>query len=233
MDIAIKNYAVINIGGVDVWITESIVNAWIIMLLLIIFTVVVRLMIKRFTDLPKGFQNIVELMVETFDGFVRSTAGDKLHDLGNWYFMLFAFILLSNIAGIFGLTPPSADWAMTFACALSTFGLIQIVAFKYQKIGYLKSFIEPFVLFLPLNIIGEISRPIALSFRLFGNILAGSIMLSLIYNIAPLILKLLLPAAMHIYFDLVSGILQTYIFVVLSLSFVGAVAVTSDNEEAR
>ena len=232
MDIAIKNYAVINIAGVDIWITESIVNAWIIMLVLTALSLVVRLMIGRFKDLPKGFQNIIELMVEAFDGFVRSTAGDKLMGLGNWYFMLFSFILLSNIAGIFGLTPPSADWAMTFACALSTFAIIQIVAFKFQKFGYLKSFIEPFVLFLPLNILGEISRPIALSFRLFGNVLAGSIMLSLIYNIAPLILKLLLPAAMHIYFDLVSGILQTYIFVILSLSFIGAAAVSNDKEEA-
>jgi len=80
--------------------------------------------------------------------------------------------------------------------------------------------LQPIPIFFPLNLIGEIARPISLSFRLFGNVLAGTIFMSLVYALVPIYLRFALPAALHAYFDLFSGALQTYIFCVLSLSFI-------------
>ena len=230
MDVSTQNLAVLWIGGVEIWITETIVNTWIIMLALTLFSVFVRLSLKKFEDIPTGFQNVIETLVETFDSFVRSSAGQKLYQVGNWYFMLCCFIMISNLVGVIGLRAPTADWSMAFACALSTFLAIQVMGTKFRKVAYLKSFFEPHFLFFPLNVIGELSRPISLSFRLFGNVLAGTIIMTLIYAIVPLYLRLFVPAALHIYFDLLSGAIQTYIFCVLSFSFIGS-ACTGDPEQ--
>lgn len=222
MDASTKNLAVIRIGGVEVWITETIVNTWIIMLAVIVFSIVVRVKIKKFKTLPGAFQNAVEAIVETFDSFVSSIAGDKLYHLGNWFFMMISFIMLSSVVSLIGLRSPTADWSMTFACAFATFLLSQIMGLKYRRTGYLKSFFEPYFFFFPLNLIGELSRPISLSFRLFGNVLTGTIILALLYSVAPIYLRFVLPAALHAYFDLITGAIQTYIFCVLSMSFIRA-----------
>jgi len=223
LDFSIKNYAVVTIGGIDIWITETIVNAWIIMLALIIFAVVARIKLRKFTDVPKGFQNFIEMLIEMFDNLVRGVAGEKFMFLGNWYFMVFAFVLVSNICGIVGMRPPTADWATAFAFALATFFLIHFMGAKYRKGKYLKSFFEPVAFFLPLNIIGEIARPISLSFRLFGNVLGGMILMSLVYSL-PIFVRFIIPSFLHAYFDLFSGALQTYIFCILSLSFINSAA---------
>jgi len=212
-----------NIFGVEVWITETILNTWIIMLFLIVFAIAIRIALRKWKDIPAGFQNIIELAVESFEGMVKNAAGEKLSGIGSWFFTVFAFMLTSTLAGIIGLRSPSADWATTFAFALATFLLIQIMGIKYRKGKYLKSFIEPNVIFLPLNLIGELARPISLSFRLFGNELAGLIIMSLVYTL-PVYLRIAIPAALHAYFDVFSGALQAYIFCILSLTFVGNAA---------
>ena len=223
MDISVRNLYVFEIGGVEVWITETIVATWIIMLILIAFAVIVRIALKKFKDVPDTFQNIVETLVETCDSFIKTTAGG-FPELGNWFFMGFAFIFLANIGGVLGMRAPTADWSMAFALALATFVIIQIMGLKYRKGAYLKTFFEPNPIFLPLNLIGELSRPVSLSFRLFGNALTGTILMTLIYSLAPMYLRFGIPAALHIYFDLVTGAIQTYIFCVLSLAFIGAAA---------
>jgi len=200
------------------------INTWIIMAVLIGFSAYVRLSLKEFKDRPGSFQNVIEVLVETFDNFVRSTAGKNVAYIGNWYFMVFTFIMISNLVGAFGLRSPFADWSMAFACAMTTFACIHYVGTKHRKLAYLKSFFQPFFLFFPLNVIGELSRPISLSFRLFANVLSGTILLTIVYTIAPVYLQLLLPSAMHVYFDIVTGAIQTYIFCVLSLTFIGGAA---------
>ena len=210
--------------GIEIHITETIFNTWLIMAFLIILAIIVRIMLFNWKLIPKGLQNAVELAVESFESFVKNSAGEKLMYLGGWFFTIFAFILLSNISGIIGLRPPTADWATTLAFSLATSIIIQIIGIKNRKGKYIKSFFEPVFIFFPLNLIGELARPVSLSFRLFGNILAGLILTSLVYSLLPVYLRLILPVALHIYFDLFTGILQTYIFCVLSLTFIGSAA---------
>ena len=213
-----------NIFGIEVWITDTIISTWIIMGVLITFAIVVRIKLRNIQEVPTGLQNAVEAIVELFDNYVRTTAGDKLMFLGNWFFTVFIFILLSNISGLFFLRPPTADWSMTVGIAIVTFALIQAMGIKYRKGRYIKSYFEPMFLFLPINIIGELARPISISFRLFGNILAGLIMMQLLYSMAPVFTIFAIPAALHAYFDIFAGVLQTYIFVTLSLSFIAGAA---------
>ena len=223
-DFTVKNLWVINIRGVEVWITQTIFNTWIIMLILIAAAVAIRIKLRRLQDIPTGAQNVVEAVIELFDGFVQNTAGVKLKNLGDWFFMVFVFILTSNLSGLVGLRPPTADWCTTFAFALATFILIQLMGTIYTRGTYLKNFFKPNFIFLPLNLIGELARPVALSFRLFGNALAGMILVSLFYTLTPVYARFFIPATLHAYFDLFSGVLQTYIFCVLSLTFIGVAA---------
>ena len=220
IDFNIKVHGIINIEGIEIWITETMRNTWIIMGILIALAVFARIKLKSFKEVPKGAQNIIEAVIEFFDNFVKNTVGERLSFLGSWFFAVMAFILLSNLSGLFFLRSPSADWSVTFALALTTFVLIQVMGVKFRKGGYIKSMFQPVFLFFPLNLIGEIARPISLSFRLFGNVLSGMILLNLFYALVPIYVKFLVPSLLHFYFDLFAGILQAYVFCVLSLSFI-------------
>lgn len=224
MNLNIDNLWILNIAGIEVWITETIFNTWIIMLLLITLAIVVRVKLKNFKVIPKGFQNTIEAGIEMFDNFATDTLGKKLSYISPWFFMVFIFILSSCLLSVFGLRAPTADWATTFALAFASFSLMIIMGFRHRKGAYLKSFFEPHFIFFPLNLIGELAKPISLSFRLFGNMLSGTIILTLYYGLTPLFVQIGFPVLLHAFFDVVFGAIQTYIFVILSLMHVRGAA---------
>jgi F-type H+-transporting ATPase subunit a len=229
LDINVPIHGVVTIFGVEVWITNTIVMCWLISAVLILFAVVVRIKLKNFKEKPTGFQNIVEAMIDAFSNFMKSSANPTVAWMGGWFFTLFAFLLLSNIMGIFpGMRPPTADWPLPFALALTSFFFIQFCGIRYRGWHYIKgTYLSPHWLFLPINILGEFSRPISLSFRLFGNILGGLILVALLYDLAPLATRFIIPVPLHLVFDLAFGALQAFIFTILSLTFVGLAAVDS------
>lgn len=220
----IENYEIWNIFGIDIWITETIVNTWIIMLVLTLIALYTRSKLKKFKEIPAGFQNAIEAVIEMFDNFITNTLGKKLSYIAPWYFMVFMFVLFSALMSIFGLRAPTADWATTFALAFASFILMLGMGFKHQKGAYLKSFFDPHFIFFPLNLIGEIAKPVSLSFRLFGNMLSGTIILTLYYGLMPYFTQIGIPALLHAFFDIIFGALQTYIFVILSLMYVKGAA---------
>lgn len=224
MDLNITNYGVVEILGIEIWITETLVNTWLISGLLIIFAIIVRIALKNFKPVPGSFQNAVEAIVETFDNFSVGALGEKLNYISPWYFTVFLYILLSALGSIFGFRAPTADFATTFALAFATFVLMIVMGFKHKKDNYLKSFFQPYVVFFPINIMGELAKPVSLSFRLFGNMLSGTILLSLYYSLSPLLLQIGIPAVLHGIFDIFFGVLQTYIFVIISLMYIKGAA---------
>lgn len=224
MILNIDNLWVLNIAGIEVWITETIFNTWIIMSVLILSAIIARIKLKNFKVVPKGFQNVIEIIVETFDNFAGNTLGEKLSYIAPWFFMVFVFILSSALFSVFGLRAPTADWATTFAFAFATFALMLIMGFKHRKGEYLKSFFYPHFIFFPLNLIGELAKPVSLSFRLFGNMLSGTIILTLYYGLTPLFVQFGIPVLLHAFFDVVFGAIQTYIFVIISLMYVKGAA---------
>lgn len=220
MGLEIENLAVWNLFGMEIWITETIVNTWLIMLILIGVAVVVRVKLRKFKEVPTGFQNAIEAVVEIFDNFAVGSLGEKLSYIAPWYFTVFAYILFSALISIFGFRAPTADFATTFALALASFVLMLVLGFKHRKGDYLKSFFAPHFVFFPLNLIGELAKPVSLSFRLFGNMLSGTIILTLYYALTPYIVQIGIPALLHGFFDIVFGAIQTYIFVIISLMYV-------------
>lgn len=216
------------IGGVP--ITETITTTWIIMAVLIIGSI---LLTRNFKKVPKGIQNAIEFLVSTIYGLVDSTMGSDKVGFAPYIGTLMIYLAVANLVGLLGVRPPTADLNMTLALALITFFMIHFNGFRRKGfLGYLKGFTEPFVLLTPINIIGEISTPVSLSFRLFGNVVGGTIIMALVYSalatfsasmgIGIPLLQVGIPAVLHVYFDLFSGILQTFIFAMLTMVFVSS-----------
>ena len=233
VDIGITGYLHYEVFGQTVWLTTSHVALFWIVVTLVVFTLFANRAIKKAdpNQVPGPFLNVVEFVVETFDSLTHSTMGEKGKSFSNYIGTLFMFILVANISGLFGLRPPTADYGTTLALALITFVLIHYNGFKYEKSGHVTKLFQP-VLLTPINIIGEIDTPLSMSLRLFGNVLSGTVMMGLIYGLLPKLLQLFIwPVfgALHAYFDVFSGAIQTYVFCMLTMTFI---AQTFGEEEA-
>lgn len=209
------------IFGIKVYLTDTLIATWVVMALLIGFAIVVRIRLRKFKEVPTStFQHLVESIVEQIDSLGRTMMGEGFEGFYGFFMGVFAFILLSNYVGMLGLRPPTADLATTLALALTIFFLIHVTGIIRQKGRYFKSFFEPNPIFFPINLVGEISKPVSLGFRLFGNILGGLIIVGIIYELLPKILTFVLPSVIHGYFDVIIGALQAFIFTVLSMTFI-------------
>ena len=168
-----------------------------------------------------GVSTVLAGIIESLIKFVNSTMGKEAgkHYI-NYIGTLFIFVLFSNISGLFMLRPPTADYGTTLCIALVSFVMIQYASIRYQKWGAFKSLFDPIFLFFPINVISEFATPVSLSLRLFGNILAGTVMMALYYGMLPIFVKIGIPSALHVYFDLFSGVIQAYVFCMLTMTFV-------------
>jgi F-type H+-transporting ATPase subunit a len=206
--------------GQTLWITTTHVCVLIVMLVIIAFCIIAGRVAKNAKEIPEGFQNIVELLVEKLDGVVEGVMGKQAVRYRNYIGTLFLFIFISNISGLFGLRPPTADYGVTLAMALMSFTLIRYNELKYQKLsGVLKGLCDPWPIWAPINIIGNLAVPISLSLRLFANILSGTAIMALIYALLSKI-AIIWPAALHVYFDIFSGAIQTYVFCMLTMTYI-------------
>lgn len=222
VDIMVHGLFSYKLFGHELWITTTHVSILLVMLVLIGFALIVNRKMKHATDVPDTFQNVAELIVEKLDGVVEGVMGENSKKFKNYISTIFIFILFSNISGLLGLRPPTADYGTTFAMALITFSMITFCKFKYQKVsGVIKGLCDPWPIWAPINLIGDLAVPVSLSLRLFANVLSGTIIMALIYALLGKI-ALLWPAALHFYFDLFSGAIQTYVFCMLTMTYVNS-----------
>ena len=206
--------------GHQVWITTTHVCCLIVLLSLMLFGFLAGRKMKHADEVPEGFQNFIELIVELLDGMVDGTMGKNGANFRNYIGTIFIFILVSNLSGLLGLRPPTADYGTTLPLGLMTFTLIFFNKLKYQKVsGFIKGLCDPWVFWAPINVIGDIAVPISISLRLFANILSGTVRMALIYGLLSKI-AIIWPAALHVYFDMFSGAIQTYVFCMLTMTYI-------------
>lgn len=135
---------------------------------------------KEYLKRPKGILFFAELYYDMCQGFVGSNMGESAKGYGGYFWTLFAYLFISFIFSIFGL-PSVVDWlAVPLSLAIIMFVIIQAVAIKYQHFGYFHRYIEPIPVFLPINLITMWSPIISTTMRMFGNCLAGSVIIGLI-----------------------------------------------------
>ena len=206
-------------------LSETVVVSWIIIAALAIISFLLTRNLKKVPT--SKVQIFLEFAIGGLDKMVKNTMGEK----GS----LFLFFACSNLIGLLGFRSPTTDLDTTLAWAMITFCMIYYAGVKFHGLKYFKGLLEPIPFLLPLNIIGEVAKPISLSFRPFGNILGGAVIMALLYQflgwlstlipgISIPIGQLVIPVPLHLYFDLFAGVLQAFIFIMLTMVFVGNAA---------
>lgn len=218
---------IFEVAGIPV--SETVVVTWIIMAVFAIGSIAIT---RNFEKIPKGAQNVVEMLVDTINKFTMQTMGEKRLSFAPYMGTVILFLAVGNLAGLVGLRPPTADLNTTFALSIITFFLIHYNSIKTSGVGRkLKGYFEPLPFLFPINVLGDIATPISLAFRLFGNIVGGLVIMSLLYGAlasfsgmiglkAIPILQAGIPIVFHAYFDVFSGVLQSFIFVMLSMVYI-------------
>ena len=212
-----------HIPGIDY--TFSINTTHVAMLLvsifIIIMAVIARVKINKVKpdDTPGMFQNAIEIIVEMLGTMVDGIMGKNANKFVNYISTLFLFIIISNISGLFGLRPPTADYGVTLCLGLITFILVQFNVIKKNKVVHFAALFQPIWFLFPINLIGEFAVPLSLSLRLFGNVMSGTVLMGLIYDLLKPF-TIAYPAVLHAYFDLFSGCIQAYVFCMLTMVYV-------------
>ncbi len=209
----------VNLGGLVLsFNVKTIIMTWIVMAVLILFAILAK---KNMGIIPNPFQVVAELLVSAFYNLCVDTLEDE--ELGKKYFpltcALFIFLLLSNWLGIFPkLCEPTRDLNTPLGMGIMGFVIAQYAGIKEKGLKqYLKEYLDPIFFMAPLNIIGEIAKVISISFRLFGNIMGGAI---IIIVVSYLVYGILLPPLLNLFFGLFVGTVQAFVFTMLTLVYI-------------
>lgn len=222
----------------------SIRNSLFVALLLSILLIFIGMRVKKanINKVPSKIVILAEMLVTWINTMCQETLGKKYwKKYAPFILTLAVFIFLSNILGIFGFISPTGNVYVTLTLGLITAFVLQFTCIKTQGIkGFVKGLLDPIPIMLPLNIISEIVTPISLGMRLFGNIFSGAVLLNIVHFVTNdlinelmvlLNLNLLAPflgygvtivigVFVHAIFDLFFGAIQTYVFVLLSTTFI-------------
>ena len=202
-------------------ISQTVLTTWIIMAVLLVAAVLLRIFcIPRFREKPHGIQNLLETAVESIESYTHSKAEHVNGNLPAYLFSISLLMIACAVVELFGVRAPTADITMTFALALITFFLINFYGVKRSGVkGRIKSLSVPTPFVLPLRIISDIALPVSMAFRLFGNMLGGMIVMELLY-------RALggggfgIPSAVGLYFNVFHPLIQVFIFITLTLTFI-------------
>jgi F-type H+-transporting ATPase subunit a len=209
-------------------ITNTLLTSWFAVALLILFAFLVT---RNMRLVPSGIQNFGEAIVELLLALGEQAAGARARSYLPLVGTLFLYIWFANWIGILpgvGTIPilrtPNSDLSITLAMALMTFVWVQVTGFRSDKASYFKKFLWPPGLGF-LEIISEIARPISLALRLFGNILAGFILVEVMLQIVPPVVP-----AVFLAVELGVGLIQALIFAILTLAFLSLAAAHGHSE---
>jgi F-type H+-transporting ATPase subunit a len=217
----------------------EIYSSIIVVIIIAIISSVVYFKVKKTDPLakPKGIVHLAEILVSTMDNLAKDFMGPKLRPLASYFTAIAIYIAIGFIFGLTGLPSPITYLMVPLMLAFLSFIGIHIIAIRYQKWRYFKRYTSPFFLFLPINVITVFAPILSLSLRLFGNALAGTVLMGLVYyflQMGSAALFSFLPAGfnsiflapiitpwLHLYFDLVTAFIQTLVFISLSMIFIG------------
>lgn len=213
------------IGGVN--ITETVIFALIISFLILVFAFLAT---RKMETVPHGFQAYGELIVGTIYNMVGDTMGKQNLKFAPYMGTLFLFLGVGSCLGLLDIRPVTADLNCTVPLALISFVMIHYNAVRSQTaIGYVKHLASPYPFMLPMNLLSDTIFPITLACRIFGNILAGVIIMSLLYGALSSASSALgsqvpffmigFPLPLNFFFDMFEPVLQAYIFVMLTMVF--------------
>jgi F-type H+-transporting ATPase subunit a len=209
---------------------DHVSNGIIVSVILLIIVIAGYVRLKKHEDdvIPEAkmtSRTFVEVVVETISGLVENTMGPRGPEFMLIIGTLALFILFNNLSGLVpGFAPATHNVNTTFACSLTVFVLTHVYGVREHGVKYLKHFVGPFwwlaILFVPIELIGHLARPLSLGLRLFGNITGDHLVTGIFFGLVPFLIPLVV-----MFLGLFVAFVQTFVFILLSMAyFSGAVA---------
>jgi F-type H+-transporting ATPase subunit a len=230
--------------GDGIKISETLVTGWIIIIALFFLF---RWMTKDMKKIPeKKRQIFAEMIVNFFNKTVKEMMGESMMHFAPYVATIFTFAITGALISLLGFRSMTVDINTTGTWAMMTFACITYYKFKTNGfLGYFIGYTQPVPVMTPMNILSEAATPVSMAIRMFGNMTGGMIITTLVYggltaassavyNLIGVggmgwtkyfsIFQIGIPAVLSIYFDLFSGIIQSYVFIMLTMAYVKAAA---------
>ncbi len=205
-------------------LNATIVFTWLLMLMLVIGSLLITRRLSK--DLTRSrWQNLLEIIITSIEQQLKDIGLQRPRVYLGFLGTLFLFIAGASLSSIIpGYEPPTASLSTTAALAVCVFIAVPSYGIAQQGLaGYLKSYMEPSFIMLPFNLIGEVSRTIALAVRLFGNMMSDTLIIAMLLAITPLIFPVLMALL-----GLLTGMVQAYIFFILATVYIAAATGSSE-----
>jgi F-type H+-transporting ATPase subunit a len=176
------------------------------------------------------WQNLLEILIQGMQKEIENITSEKRNSYLYFAGTLFLFILVSNVLSIIpGMIAPTASLSTTAGLAICVFIAVPVYGIMSRGIkGYLSQYIKPTVFMLPFNIMGEVSRTLALAVRLFGNIMSGMKIVAILLALAPLFFPIIMHAL-----GLLTGVIQAYIFAVLAMVYIASATKAQQKKDEK
>lgn len=223
MELTPDDTIIFAVGGIA--INATILFTWIVMALLTGASILITRNLRP--DQPPGRWRVtLEAIVLTIEGQINEISARPDRRVLYFSGTLFLFIITSNLLMIIpGWRPPTASLSTTVALALSVLVAVPIFGIASRGIGaYLRTYLEPNIIMLPFNIIGEVSRGISLAIRLYGNVMSGAVIAAILLGVAPFFFPVIMDLL-----GLLTGVIQAYIFAILATVYISSVTTQAES----
>lgn len=199
-------------------VNATIVFTWAVMALLVVGARVVTLRLSD-TEQMSRWQNLLEVLVVGMRDQIRDVSQQNPKQYLPFIGTLFLFIAVSNVLAVVpGFRPPTGSLSTTTALAICVLLAVPIYGIAERGVGgYLRKYIQPTVFMLPFNVIGELSRTVALAIRLYGNVMSGTVIVAILIGIAPFFFPIIIQVL-----GLLTGLIQAYIFAILAMVYIAS-----------
>ena len=199
-------------------LNATIVFTWGLMLVLALGSHVITRRLSTGLDRSR-WQNLLEIVISGIMKQIEEVGLSQPHKYLGFLGTLFLFVATASLCTVIpGYEPPTGSLSTTAALALGVFVAVPFFGIEEQGMGnYLKSYVKPTFIMLPFNIIGELSRTLALAVRLFGNMMSGAMIIGILLTITPFIFPIVMTVL-----GLLTGMVQAYIFSILAAVYIAA-----------
>ncbi len=219
----------------DLVITESQINSWLVIITIFGLCLYLTHGLKENPTLKR--QHFAEMIVEKAEALINDNMGEYFGHLTAFIMAIMAISAFSSLLSLFGLFPPTSDMNVVAGWSILVFFIITYYKLKCGPVNYLKEFTKPVAVLTPINVISEFATPISMAFRHYGNVLSGIVVSVLVGSALQGLSRILLswapkfiaqipvfqvglPAILSVYFDVFSGLLQAFIFAMLTMLYV-------------
>lgn len=195
----------------------SVVVAWCVLAVVLALLVLANFYIRRrFTERPKGLQNVLEMVISGLETWAKEYVGGCAPLIAPITLTLMIYVFSTSIIELFGLPAATSDFNCALGLGISCFLAVNVTGVRYRGLwGRTKRLFRPSAVVAPIKLLTDLITPFSMSIRLFANILVGSVIMEMIYSIVPVVI----PAAFSSFFTVVEIGIQVFVFGLLSLIY--------------